>query len=57
VRGVFSQLKPMLFDNLLAVFVPTFLVGFAVAIPVGVYATMFARSGAGFARRPQSARS
>jgi len=47
----------MLFDNLLAVFVPTFLVGFAVAIPVGVYATMFARSGAGFARRPQSARS
>lgn len=40
----------MPFDNLLAVFVPTSLVGFSIVIPVGVYATMFAR-------RPQSARS
>lgn len=55
--GVFSQLKPMPFGDLLGVFVPLFYVGFAVAMLVGVFAAMFARSGAVFIRRPQSATS
>ena len=41
--GVFSQLKPMSFDALQAVFVPVFVLGLSGALMVGIGAPLAAR--------------
>ena len=51
--GAFSQLKPLSYEALQAVFAPVFLVGLTGAVLVGLGAVLIARAGSGHEMRPR----